>query len=455
MNQIFLDRMQEYLKDEYPAFLDSLEHEPFQGIRINPIKCAPSKEEQRLCFLKGKTPFSSLGYYVHGRYGLHPDHLMGRFYIQEPSASSAVEALDLHCGDVVLDLCAAPGSKSTQIAAKIGLDGFLLANEFEASRIPALLSNLERVGADNTMVTNMDGAKLCAMVPEGFSHILLDAPCSGEGMIKKHEAAADQWSLDNILLCALRQKKLIAAACDALCPGGELVYSTCTYAKEENENVIAWILKENPDMMQIPVPLSSGRPGLETEGMDASMVRRIFPMDGGEGHFVAKLKKKGEGETSLKWLKSDRLPKEAAAFVDQNMNKPFSDWHVESRKDRISVYGMNHPFLSLPKAKVIRQGVLIGEIIKKRFEPAYSLYLSGWMSQPDQALKTVETTRDQMDAYMHGEQLNIVTEKGYVGLRYDGGLYGFGKSDGTRITNKLPKGLRLTMASHIMNEVSE
>lgn len=449
MNSTFEKRMEEMLQNEMPDYVASLETPLFQGLRLSSRKQDKELTQRSLSFLKNPSPFSKNAWYIHGQHGLHPAHLQGLFYLQEPSAGSAVEVLDPKKDDIVLDLCAAPGSKSTQIIERLGEGGFLWSNEIDSKRAQVLLSNMERMGAENFLVSNMDSKTLCSQTPELFDKILVDAPCSGEGMMKKHEAALNQWSYENILLCASRQKEILAQAWQALKPGGQLVYSTCTYAKEENEENVAWLLETFLDAKQLDVDVSWGRPGFETLGMEASKVRRIFPMDGGEGHFIAKFEKQGKAFSTLGLpeAKSIKLPNIVTTFLKTQVNPGYSYYYSEPSKESIRFYGMNHPFFQVKKGKVLRQGVLLGEMVKNRFEPAHAFYLSPLMAK--HALSKTETTLEEMDAFYHGQQLNLQAPKGFRALCYQGIPYGFGKSSQGRITNKLPKGLRLNPNSHV------
>lgn len=450
MNSIFEKRMEEMLQEEMPAYIASLEAPLFQGLRLSSRKQDKEIIEASLSFLENPSPFSKNAWYVHGQHGLHPAHLQGLFYLQEPSAGSAVEVLDPKEGEVILDLCAAPGSKSTQIMERLGEKGFLWSNEIDPKRAQVLLSNMERMGAENFLVSNMDSKTLCLQTLNLFDKILVDAPCSGEGMMKKHEVALSQWSYDNILLCANRQREILTQAWKSLKPGGQLVYSTCTYAKEENEENVAWLLETFADAKQLDIDVSWGRPGFETKGMDAQKVRRIFPMDGGEGHFIAKFEKKSEDSpfsSTMLEAKSIKLPAVVTSFLETQVNPAYSYYYSEPSKEGMRFYGMNHPFFQVKKGKVLRQGVFLGETIKNRFEPAHAFYLSSLMAK--HGLSKTETSLEEMDAFYHGQQLNLQAPKGFRALSYQGIPYGFGKSSQGRITNKLPKGLRLNPNSHV------
>lgn len=479
MDELFEKRMKNLLHDEYDNWLDTLELPLYQGLRISPRKQSVAQTQKELAFLEQKSPFAANTWYIHGHHGLHPAHLQGLFYLQEPSASSAVSILDVQNGDTVLDVCAAPGSKSTQILDALGDEGFLLSNEIDPKRAQALLSNMERMGARNFMVTNMDAPTLCDQLPAYFDKVLVDAPCSGEGMMKKHEAAKDGWSIGNVLLCSARQKDILKSAWKALKPGGVLVYSTCTYAPEENEENVAWLLNTFEDAVLLDSSALFGRPGFSIHGLSeeqALKVRRIFPMDQGEGHFIARftkrddradasaaegqtLQKKGQKKTGRKADRtqpgklSNALLKEVDAFLKEQLEMDekgeigFRYLFSSEAKDGIRVYGMDRPFIGLSKGKVLRQGVWIGTFVKNRFEPAYAFYLSDKTARYSKT-KT-ETDLKQMDDYFHGQQLSQKAPAGYRALCYRGIPYGFGKSSSGRLTNKLPKGLRLGMTSHL------
>ena len=444
MNNQFLQRIQSYIPNEYDDFIQSLNTPLYKGVRRNSKKM--SQEVFDACFPDVKpSPFSKDSYYIDKSIGNHPYHICGGLYMQEPSASSAVTILDVQEDDFVLDLCAAPGSKSTQIAKALK-SGFLLSNEYESKRAQILLSNMERMGVSNFAITNMDTKVLCKQLPACFDKILVDAPCSGEGMMKKHDAASEKWSMENIELCANRQKEILANAHQSLKKDGILVYSTCTYAKEENEEVVAWFLNTYDDMELVKIDVAFGRPGLETEGMDASKVCRIFPMDHGEGHFIAKFKKVEGTSKKLPTISSMKVADCVTSFLKAQIQNPMEYFYVEKGKDFDKVFMMNLPFLKFKKGNVVRQGVYVGNIIKSRFEPAHAFYMNADLVYN----KIVNCTISQMDACMHGLELAIQYDRGYVAFCFEGHPFGFGKSDGNRITNKIPKGLRLLPNSHVL-----
>lgn len=433
MKEQFLARMKRYLQDEYPAFIQSYEKPLLRALRYNPKK--PMTKLPNLV----QSPFCEESYYVNETLGNHAGHISGCFYLQEPSAASAVTILDVQKSDIVLDLCAAPGGKSTQIASRLE-DGFLVTNEIDKKRAQILLSNLERYGVENFLLTSMDTKKLCSAYKNCFDKILVDAPCSGEGMMKKHDAASQRWSQENVDCCAKRQKEILANAYMALKKDGYLVYSTCTYAKEENEEVVTWFLENYPDMQLCPPNVSFGRPGYLKDTL------RVFPMDGGEGHFVAKFKKREGSVANLPLLKDKAVPGFVETFFKEQLG--FVPKHLYMQKDQ--VYVMDHPFVDTKKVNDIRQGILAGECKKNRFEPAHAFYMNAaWI---DTFQKKWDVSLEEMDAYMHGNTIPCTLEKGYYALCFQDIPFGFGKCDGQMMKNKIPKGLRLLPNSHVFAE---
>ena len=243
------------LGDEYNAFVEAYKNEAYRGFRINRFKISERNEEHMLKdFGKiARVPWTDTGYYYGEELkpGKHPLFDAGAYYIQEPSAMLPAELIDIHPGDIVLDLCAAPGGKSTRLAERLflaGGGGFLIANEYVASRAKILSSNIERLGISNAVVLNESPDSLETKFAGFFDSILVDAPCSGEGMFRKNPEAISEWSPANVELCAKRQRDILSSAHEMLKPGGCMVYSTCTFAPQENEENIRWFCDEFPDM---------------------------------------------------------------------------------------------------------------------------------------------------------------------------------------------------------------
>lgn len=440
MKEQFLQRMQSYLQDDYPAYEKTLEQSAFRGLRVNTSKISLEQFlDLHVCECKPSSICPQSFYIPNDEKGLgnHPAHLAGLFYMQEPSASSAVEVLDVQEGDWVLDLCAAPGGKSTQIAAKLNNTGFLVSNEIENKRAQILMSNMERLGFSQCMITNARPDELAKEMQGWFDKVLVDAPCSGEGMFKKHAAAMEDWSVEHVIACGQRQAHILESAYEVLKQDGILVYSTCTYSMEENEEVIYNFIKEHPDMELLDCNVSFGRAGFAYKDLDVSKVRRIFPMDQGEGHFVAKLKKTGPASFSKqKELPSAHLDAFVTTFLKQQLSK--TDFYYMQLQDK--VYAKQTPFIKLKKVRIIRQGIFVGDIMKNRIEPHQHFYTSSLLEPYYQVRYDMD--EEQCRSYLQGNLLQVPNYKGYVTLTYHNHPIAFGKGDGMVIKNKYPKGLR-------------
>lgn len=436
MNEQFLRRMKEMLQDEYDDYLKALDDPMHKGLRVNTLKWdAEAFKNSGLCEWKS-TSMSPQIFEIGEdlKLGKTIEHHQGLFYLQEVSACSAVEILDPKPGDFVLDLCAAPGGKSTQIAMKLNHEGLLISNEIDGQRAQILLSNLERCGVSNAIITNAAPEVLCPLLTGCMDKVLVDAPCSGEGMFRKHSKAMEDWSEAHVKACAQRQKRILDQAVPVLKPGGIMVYSTCTYSLEENEEVIDYLLSTYPEMELIESEAQFGRPGFDTGLCTGNKVRRIFLMDGGEGHFVAKLRKKEGTAKELKKMKTSMPHKAVTEFLKQQLDIKMNSLQIGDK-----VY-LSDVFYDLGKVRVLRQGILAGEIIKDRFEPHQHFYVSAKFRP--YLSKITSLSHDEMLRFMQGEVLHHPVGKGHVGLVWNDHVIGFGKSDGQMIKNKLPKGLR-------------
>ena len=432
----FLLRMQALLGEEYGAFLSYYQSDRFfRGLRVNTLKCTADKLFAALPFAAAPTPFCPDGYYIPDEVtslGNHPLHHAGAFYIQEPSASSAVELLDVRPYHHVLDLCAAPGGKSTQIGAKLQGKGLLWSNEVVKNRANILLSNIERMGIRNAVVSGCYPEQLCSALTEQFDRVLVDAPCSGEGMFRKNSAAQTEWSEAHVKSCADRQLHILESAKCALKPGGLLVYATCTFSREENEEVIARFLAQNPDFTAEDAGVTFGRPA-------PGGARRIFPMDGGEGHFAARLKKRGDlCETPV--LPPVQAEDEALRFYDALFpSRPFGE-RLVLRGNKL--YALPEGYRDIAGPTVLRAGVILGVVVKNRFEPHHSAFAA---AAKEDCARAVDFPSDSaaIKAFLHGEEIAVPgSYKGYTAVCVDGVTVGFGKASGGRLKNKYPKGLR-------------
>lgn len=434
MNEQYLARMKNMLGTEYEEYINRLNEKPKRGIRLNPLKT----DLIELPFLKTMpSPFAENGLILQEDFkglGTTIEYVSGAYYVQEPSASSAVTVLAPKPGMKVLDLCAAPGSKSTQIAECLNHDGLLVCNEVNRERANVLLENIERHGAANVIVTNNDVSLLANEFEEFFDQVLCDAPCSGEGMFRKENEADIDWSLERVQFCAKRQALILESAYRCLKPGGTLVYSTCTFSKEENEDNIAAFLTKHGDMQLVPCDVHFGRPGISTS-FPTELTRRIYPMDGGEGHFIAKLKKVGSKDGTHPILKSDRLPKCAQEVFDDLFIKPYPYYLVKNNR----VYGGTSPFYDTHHLHLLRNQVLLGEMKNNRFEPSHHLFMSAWTDFKKKCLLSDE----EATRYLHGEQIAHPNPKGFTAIDAHGFVIGGAKSDGKNLKNRYPKKYRI------------
>lgn len=436
MNELFLLRMKDMLKEEYPAYLSSIENDARRGIRVNTLRIAKEDFFKLMPLDVDISPFADNGYYLKGQQhlGFTPAYAAGLFYIQEPSASSAVTIMDVQKGMRVLDLCAAPGSKSTQIAEKLGNTGFLCVNEINSLRCRILEENITRHGAANTLILNCDTKQVAEAFPSFFDAVLCDAPCSGEGMMRKNEEAVEQWSVDLVKMCAKRQKEILENAYDALRPGGVLVYSTCTFSREENEEVIGEFLLKHQDMYIERPEVSFGRSAFPFIcGTEKAI--RIFPMDQGEGHFIAKLRKTGTGNTRIKEKTTERIPQEAKKFLKDHLTVSYPYLYAFQN----TIYGSTAPFYEASGCKIRCQGIRLGTMKKNRFEPDHALFMSSFSKCVNEA----KLTDEEAVRYLHGEEIRTEMPKGWYASTWHGYALGGVHSDGKALKNKYPKSLRL------------
>lgn len=453
----FEKKMKAFLGNEWDDFLYSYDNNRFQALRFNTLKV--QSQEERMRILKTlkissekKVSWANEAYYFdeNVRPGKHPYHEMGLYYIQEPSAMSAAALLAPKPGMRVLDLCAAPGGKSTQLATYLGDSGLLVSNEINTQRSRILSQNIERMGIKNAIVTNEDSFVLASHFPGFFNAIQVDAPCSGEGMFRKLPEAIEQWSMENVAICAARQKEILDNAAVMLKPGGTIVYSTCTFSKEENEDVIEYFLERHPDFT--------------LEEMERFWPHKVD----GEGHFVAKLVRRGCVDTDLKAdrkIKKNKnsknrknetkpaLTKEnmklLSEFLDETISEDMAAWIKNSRLVMFGeqLYRLPDMEVDIKGLKVQRAGLHIGEFKKQRFEPSHSLALALKLSE---AKNVVKLTWDdpQTTGFFNGQSVMLSDEqtaeckKGWALVCVDGYPVGWGKVNGAQVKNHYPKGLR-------------
>ena len=423
----FLERMKGQLGEEYPAFLQSLERPRAVALRFNPLK----GQIPRLDFVQSPVPWEPMGYYYDpdSRPGLHPYHEAGVYYLQEASAMSAVALLDPQPGENICDLCAAPGGKTTQIAGRMAGEGFLLCNEINPKRAKILSRNIERMGVANALVTNEHPARLAEKYAAYFDRVLIDAPCSGEGMFRKEEAAVTDWSQETVEMCARRQAEILHSGAALLKPGGRLVYSTCTFAPEENEQTVEQFLQTHPEFVLEETHAPWFTPA--GKGMFRLWPHKLL----GEGHFAAVLGKTGGEEDAVSPARGEKLPKEWKEFAkDLGIDLPHGTPVFFGQSLYLAPEGMP----DLRGIKVLRPGLELGELKKDRFEPAHALAL--WLKSAART-RNLSSDSSEIQSYMRGETLPD-TGKGWTLVQVDGYSLGWGKSDGKVLKNHYPKGLR-------------
>lgn len=456
----FAERMRESLGAEADAFFASYETPRTYGLRRNPLKLEREQFEACMPFALEKVSWAQEGYYYREaeRPGRHPLHEMGLYYIQEPSAMCVVEAADPKPGEYVLDLCAAPGGKSTQIGGRMAGEGLLVCNEIVPGRAKILSQNIERFGIRNAVVLNHSPQELENRFAAFFDRVVVDAPCSGEGMFHKEEAALSEWSPENVEMCAARQREILACAVNMLCPGGVLVYSTCTFAAAEDEEMTGWLLGTCPDLELLPIDI--GKLGISEGAIPGT--GRIWPhRQRGEGHFVARFQKRGTLPPHGLRLSEERdQPSRDGGKVKKgkkgkNSIESGDAWScyeefaaqalrcgMNGRRELFGgqLYLLPEGMTDIRGLKTLRPGLHLGTKKKNRFEPSHALALA---LHPSEAAQVYET--DEPERYLRGETLSCDPALGgWTLVTYQGQPLGWGKADRGIMKNHYPKGLRIS-----------
>lgn len=468
--EAFCRRMRELLGTEYEAFQASYDRNRYYGLRRNPLKSTAREFENRVPYVLEPVSWAAEGYYYRecdqpGRDILHE---AGVYYIQEPSAMAVAGILDPMPGECILDLCAAPGGKSTQIAGRMKGEGLLVANEVIPGRAQILSQNVERMGIRNCVVCNETPEHMADLFPDFFDRIVVDAPCSGEGMFRKDETAAEQWSAGHVRMCADRQGMILDEAAKMLKPGGVMVYSTCTFAPDENEETVSRFLQRHEDFIIEEIPHDdSFAPGradwISNPAAGLEYTMRLWPHRlKGEGHYIARLRKDkmqsslilpemryvhGKRKGKLRKKERDDRPD----IISESVLEDFlpgelgiaADW-LKGQPGRVRMFGeqiylMPDRMIPVQGIKVVRPGLHIGTDKKNRLEPSHSLALALTTEDTD---KLMELTREAAEKYLHGESLPCDKQKGWTLLSYQGYPLGFGKAVNGQMKNHYPKGLR-------------
>lgn len=448
----FKEKMRVLLGDGYEEFEKALtEDEPVRSFRISTVK-VKNPEAVKEALADGKIPYEENGYYLKNgiTVGRNAFHHAGAIYMQDPGAMAALSAVDIKKGARVIDLCAAPGGKSSKLAEAIGEDGFLVSNEYVPKRAKLLVGNLERLGIKNAIVTSLDTKTLAELFDGVFDLAVVDAPCSGEGMFRKSEEALTEWSEENVKLCQQRQREILNNAARLVKNGGTLLYSTCTFSVEENEDNVLWFLNEHEDFTLLPVKetlLPYTAPAVVKDGAPDELsvcARRFYPhIAKGEGQFVALFKKSGtagEGEFLYKDRSIEPSKTELNAAYDF-----LRDTLVKIPDARITKQGENLVLIShgcpVPPKSVFLSGVLLGEMRGKLIFPShhfFSAYGELFKNKID-----LDPCDEKLEKYLRGEEIPAPKDmKGWCAVCVSGITIGGAKASCGTAKNHYPKGLR-------------
>ena len=442
----FVSRMKSLLGNEYNDYIDAFNREPVRAFRVNTDKISLEDFEKLNFFSKNKVPYVKNGYYLeYDKIGNHPYHHAGMLYVQEPAAMAPAECIDIDPDWIILDMCAAPGGKSTQLKNKLGENGILVSNEIIPSRCKILTGNIERLGLQNTVTTCMDTNKLAKTFPDTFDLIMVDAPCSGEGMFRKDENAISEWSIENVKKCAVRQAEILENAAIALKDGGYIIYATCTFSLEENEMTVDSFLKNHPEFEIIPVNdavKDNTVDGISFDGCRCNNIhyaRRFYPHKSmGEGQFMAVLHNKNEKTTYNNSFKkqTEKIDKIIFDFLDDTL--------LSYEKEKVIMYNANPvyftPDFEIKKGSAFSCGVTIGEIRKNYIQPHHQFFMA--MGKNFKRKIELKANSDEIKKFLHGEEIAANCQNGWAVVTVDGCSVGGAKIVSGKAKNHYPKGLR-------------
>lgn len=449
----FTEKMKAILQDEYEDFLKGYERTRHYGLRVNRTKLSAEKFERMSLYDLKKVPWidNAFEYDESVSPAKHPYYFAGLYYLQEPSAMTPANLLPIEPGDRVLDLCAAPGGKATELGAKLNHTGLLVANDISNSRAKALLKNIELFGIPNVLVTSEPPEKLAGKFPGFYDKILIDAPCSGEGMFRKNPGMMKDWETYGPKHYSELQRSIVPHAIRMLKPGGMLLYSTCTFSPEENEGTVKFMLELDPDLEVVEIPnryegFAPGRPELIEGGTDdLKNCVRIWPHKmNGEGHFIALLHKKGETVSQTEKHKKEKpLPALLQEFM-KDCSYPIDGNDIEIQEDR--VYLMPEGIKGIKGLRFLRSGLLLGTLTKDRFEPSQAFAM---VLKKDQykAVIDLPAMDHRVIRYLKGETIEVddlplKRQKGWQLVCVDGFPLGWGKLVNGSLRNKYLPGWR-------------
>jgi NOL1/NOP2/sun family putative RNA methylase len=452
----YCERMETLLGDEFPQFRAIYQQPPSVGLRVNTLKLTPESFQAIAPFPLRPIPWVEEGFEVVGqdRPGRHPYHAAGLYYLQDPAAMAVVAILDPQPGDRILDLAAAPGGKSTHLAARLQGQGWLIANDIHPKRVQALARNLERWGARNVAVLNETPDHLADHFGPLFDAVLVDAPCSGEGMFRKEPAARREWRPQQIVRCAQRQTAILHHAARLVKPGGRLVYATCTFAPEENEGIIAQFVETHPDFELIPVPqkpgFDAGRPEWLANNSAAKVeyTVRLWPhRTMGEGHFIAVMRKSA-ADDEASWTAPHRrttAPRLEGKLLDQLLD--FQQKHLNINLEALEglcvrgnrLYAVPSDMPSLVGLKVTHWGWWLGTF-RTRFIPSNALAL-GLQAEAVKCSRNWMVSDAPLQRILQGQTIPDTGPDGWVLISVDGFPLGWGKRVNGRLKSHLPRWL--------------
>jgi NOL1/NOP2/sun family putative RNA methylase len=450
----FLERMERLLGQEFTAFREALERPALQGVRINTLKASTDAVVSLLPWELHPVPWCPSGFTVpeDARPGKHPLHAAGVYYVQEPSAMAVADALDVQPGHAVLDLAASPGGKATHIAALLQHRGVLVANDLVAGRIKPLGENIERCGVRNAVILNAVPQTLASAMPGAFNRVLVDAPCSGEGMFRRGSVARREWSEEHVEGCAVRQERLLDDAARMVKSGGTLLYSTCTFAPEENERQVARFLERNPGWELVDIPKTRGRSPGRPEWADGPQagelerMARIWPHRAdGEGHTLALLRAPEEPLAASPERRREVAP-EPPTRAAITIWEAFRAEHLPGLAQPGTLVQRGHWLFLAPEGapdpgslRLVRPGLPLGEVRGSRFTPAHALALAF----PGGAFsRAIEVSEPDAVRYLRGEPLRESGPAGWLVVTHRGFPLGWGKRSGGVVKNHYPRGLR-------------
>ena len=436
LSEKYLNKMKELLGDEYDDYLNSFNEKRIHSLRVNNAKIS-NEEFERICPFKIKRiPWIENGYYFdeNDRPSKHPYYYAGLYYLQEPSAMTPANVLPIEKGDIVLDACAAPGGKSLELASKLGDSGLLVSNDISVSRAYSLLKNLELGGHKNIYVMAEDISKLSKKFVKSFDKILIDAPCSGEGMFRKDPSIIKEWEDKGNEYYANLQKDIVKSAVSMLKDGGMMVYSTCTFDKSEDEDIVSYILSLDDDLKLERISEYEGF----TRGIDMDEAIRLYPHKlQGEGHFVALVKKDTPKTVTVKKKHVSKIDsKEAEEFI-KLIKRDFDDGYFEIINNNL--YFIPEYDFEKKGLRILRSGLLMGEIKKHSFEPSMALALNLKMNEFKNVIN-LSVDDKRVISYLKGETISVPEAKdGWVLVCVNGYSLGFGKMQSGIMKNKYAK----------------